>query len=154
MLNRKTTWALVVGSAALAIALIFVSAAKLYAQTPTSCNTAPIPVCQMGTVAGDVQIKPQAVPTSLTKVAYSDAYLKGMTIYQPIGVTVIVQDNQGSPIPIVPAYSPTQAMTTLFLFSAAASPGSPMAGYRYWAPGGFSIIASGAGAFFQASWSQ
>lgn len=113
-----------------------------------------IAIFQMGITSGDVQIKPQAVPTSLTVVANADAYIKGIWLYQPAGVSVTVQDNQGSPIPMIPATSPAAATATMYLFSAAASPGSPMAGYRYWAPGGFSIQASGAGAFFQCSWSQ
>lgn len=123
-------------------------------QTPTACNSATIPVCAMGVTSGDVQTKPMAVPQSLTKVATADAYLKGCTITQPAGVTVTLQDNQGSPIPIIPAVTFTVTTQTIFKWGDAPSPGSPMGAYRYWAPGGFSIIASGAGATFQCSWSQ
>lgn len=139
------------------IAVVASCLGSAYAQSSApapTCTTATIPVCQMGQPLQDVQVKPQAVPTSLTKVAVIDAYLKGCWVYQPAGVTVTIQDNQASPIPFFPAITTSVTTGSLVLFSGASDGTNKLIGYRYWAPNGFSIVASGAGAYFQCSWSQ
>lgn len=95
------------------------------------------------------QVKPQAVPTSLTAVvAGVDAYLDGIVIVIPAaaaasGVTVTIQDGQGTPIPLIPAITTGGASVSVGSFP-----------FGYWCPGGISIQASGAGTYFYASWRQ
>lgn len=91
---------------------------------------------------GDTEIKPQAIPTSLTTVVTGDVHLTNLVIMVSSGSpTITVQDKQGVPIPILPAITTTNG-TTYFL----------PASMFYYCPGGFSISASGTGAYFYASW--
>jgi hypothetical protein len=136
------------------IFLAFIAISAL-AQTPT-CTTAAVPVCQIGVTTQDVQIKPMAVPTgSPVKVAVVDAYLKGCTVNQPAGVTVTITDNQASPVTIIGPATFTVATQTIFVWGAnPTQPGQGMFTYGYWAPGGFSMVASGSGATIQCAWRQ
>ncbi|HVZ39369.1 MAG TPA: hypothetical protein VHI13_08840 [Candidatus Kapabacteria bacterium] len=93
--------------------------------------------------SGYVQIKPQAVPTSLTAVAKSDAYLDQVVISCTGTPTVTLQDNQGTPVPLIPTLQ--TAAGTIYVMS------FPR---WYWTPGGFSISASTSGCNWYASWRQ
>ncbi len=91
---------------------------------------------------GDIEIKPQAVPTSTTTVVTGDVHLTNLTITVVSGTpTITVADKQGTPIPLFSAITTTNG-TTYFL----------PPGMYYYCPGGFTIVASGAGANFYASW--
>jgi hypothetical protein len=150
------TWA-AVGLFAIGMMLFVTRTAHGQASSASSvtCTSATIPVCSVGLTTQDAQTKPQAVPQSLTKVAVVDAYLKGCSIYQPANVSITLQDNQASPVPIIPATTFTTATQTTFVFGANGSqPGQGVITYGYWAPNGFSISASGAGAYFQCAWRQ
>lgn len=95
--------------------------------------------------AGEVQIKPQAVPTSTTIVTTDDAYIRQVVISNPTAgaITFTLADRQASPIALFGAVS-IAANTTVEVAIA----------YLYWCPGGFTVIASGAGLTFFASWRQ
>lgn len=128
----------------LAAALVCVPA--VFAQNAT-CNTAAVPVCGAGSPAGDAQIKPQAVPTSTTVVTTSDAYLKGFTVNNPTAgaITFTLADRQGSPLQAVGPVSIAAGTTYIIVWPE---------GRPYWAPGGFTILAGGAGLVIQGSWKQ
>jgi hypothetical protein len=128
-----------------AFALASLLAAPAFAQLNT-CNTATIPICQPGSGNGDVQIKPQAVPTSTTIVAASDAFLKSITVTNATGsaITVTIADRQASPVSL--AAISVAAGTTYIL--------TWLDGRLYWCPGGWTILASGAGATFEATFRQ
>lgn len=123
-----------------ALAALFLLASALgFGQNPTTCNTATIPICTQGTGAGDVQIKPQAVPTSTTVVGASDAYLKTITVTNTTAgaLTFTLADRQASPIAVLSAVSVAANTTYLIVFPV-----------PYWCPGGFTVAASGAGLNF------
>ena len=91
---------------------------------------------------GDTEIKPQAIPATLTTVVTGDVHLTNLVIIVVSGTpTVTVQDKQGTPIPLLSAITTTNG-TTYYL----------PASMQYFCPGGFSIQASGSGAYFYASW--
>jgi hypothetical protein len=91
---------------------------------------------------GEVEIKPQAIPTSITTVVTGDVHLTNLVIMVVSGTpTVTVQDLQGTPVPLLSAIT-TANGTTYFI----------PPGMFYFCPGGFTISASGTGAFFYASW--
>ncbi len=91
---------------------------------------------------GGTEIKPQAIPTSLTTVVTGDVHLSNLCIIVASGApTVTVQDMQGTPIPILPGI--TTANGTFYYLPP---------GMLYWAVGGFKIQASGVGAYIYASW--
>jgi hypothetical protein len=120
--------------------------APAFAQLNT-CNTATIPICQPGTGNGDVQIKPQAVPTSTTVVSASDAFLKVITVENPTAsaISFSLCDRQASPVCVAPAVS--IAANTTYIIS---WPDLRL----YWAPGGFTALASGAGLTFSGAFRQ
>ena len=113
----------------------------------SNCNAATIPVCSVATPTTDVQIKPQAVPTSTTNVAFSDAYLKGITVNNPTSgaIAFSICDRQATPV-CVPGAASIAANTTYILVWPD--------GRLYWCPGGFTVIASGAGLTFYGAWRQ
>lgn len=93
--------------------------------------------------AGQMQIKPQAMPTALTTVATADAFLKGVTITNPTAnaITALVEDGQGVPVPFLGTI-------------AIAAHSTEVLPYGYWCPGGFSVQAGGAGLDYYATWKQ
>ena len=126
---------------------LFVLCAALpaFAQS-ASCNGATIPVCGSQTVgANDVQIKPMAVPTSLTAVATQDAYLKTVTVTNTTSgsLTFTLADRQASPVAVLAAVSIAGNTTYVIVFP------SP-----YWCPSGFTALASGSGLNMFAAWRQ
>jgi hypothetical protein len=123
-----------------------VSAALAFAQSsPATCNSATVPVCSKGSPSGDVQIKPQAVPSSSTVVTKVDAYLKTITVTNTTSgaVTFTLQDGQGSPIAVLSAVSVAANTTYVIVFPA-----------LYWCPGGFTVQASSTGLNFYGAWRQ
>jgi hypothetical protein len=95
--------------------------------------------------AGERQIKPQAVPTSTTAVTTVDAYIRQITVANTSAgaINFTVADRQGTPI----AFVPTVAIgpNTLYVV---------VIPKNYWAPGGFTVLASGSGLVYYASWRQ
>lgn len=126
-------------------ALALVCAAAAFAQNPATCNSATIPLCTMGQPAGDTQIRPQAVPTSTGTVTTNDAYLKTVTITNTTGgaLTVTLADRQASPIAVLSAVSIAANTTYVIVFPV-----------PYWCASGFTIVASGGGLNYYASWKQ
>lgn len=114
-----------------------------FAQSAPICNSATVPVCTTPAGAGEVQVKPQAVPTSTTVVAGSDAHLVQVTISATSAVTITIADRQASPIQVFPVVSIAANSTYVINFPAG-----------YWCPGGFTIVASGTGATYHARWRQ
>ena len=94
-------------------------------------------------LSGYVHIKPQAMPTSLTVVAASDALVDMIVVIATGAQTVLVQDAQGTPIPIYPSF--TTVAGTIYMASFPAG---------YYCPGGFAVQAGGAGISYYASWRQ
>lgn len=117
--------------AALALACSFAS----FGASPT--------LLQKGQLSGKVHFVPQTMPTSLTVVTPSDAYIVQIVIMATTAVTITVQDNQGSPIPIYPTF--TSAAGTVYMAYFADG---------YYAPKGFSVQAGGAGVTYYASFFQ
>ena len=110
-----------------------------------TCNAATPAVCGAGTPASDVQVKPQAVPTSTTVVAASDAYLKTVTVVNTTGgaLTFTLSDRQGTPVALLAAVSVSANTTYVISFPA-----------LYWCPSGFTVAASGTGLNFYGAWKQ
>jgi hypothetical protein len=103
-------------------------------------------IYQAGSVgSGDVQIKPQATPTSSTVVASTDAYLKQVTVTNTTSgaLTFTLSDRQGTPVDFISAVSfPGNSVTVIPV---------PV---PYWLPNGFTVVASGAGLNYSAAWRQ
>jgi hypothetical protein len=125
-------------------ALAALATACAFAQAPT-CGTQTIPICTAGSPSGDAQIKPQAVPTSTGTVTTYDAYLKSVTVANTTAgaVTFTLADRQASPIAVLSAVSIAANTTYVIVFP------TPQ-----WCPGGFTVIAGGAGLNYAASWKQ
>ncbi len=98
-----------------------------------------------GLGAGDVQIKPQAVPTSTTVVAATDAYLRQVVVTNPTAgaITFTLCDAQASPICLVAAASIAANTTYVVVIP-----------QLYWCPLGFTVTSGGAGLTYYASWRQ
>lgn len=128
------------------LALAFAALALAQNQSPT-CNGAAVPLCGPGRPSGEVQIKPIAVPQSTTTVAFSDAWLKTLTITNTTSgaVTFTLSDRQASPLALFSAVSIAANTTYVVVF--------PEGGY-YWLPGGFSVAAGGSGLIFGGAWLQ
>lgn len=126
----------------LALALI---AAPAFAADPPTCSTATIPICTMGAPAGDVQIKPQAVPTSAGTVTTYDASLKTITVTNTTAgaLTFTLADRQASPIAVLSAVSVAANTTYVIVFP-----------NGYWCPNGFTVVASGAGLNYYGAFRQ
>lgn len=94
---------------------------------------------------GLVQIKPQAVPTSTTVVAASDAWIQGITIINTSAgaLTVTVASRETSPVSLLEAVS--IAANTTYVVSVP---------YGHWMPQGFTITSSGSGLNYYAKWRQ
>ncbi len=91
---------------------------------------------------GETEIKPQAIPATLTTVITGDVHLTNLVIIVVSGSpTVTVQDKQGTPIPLLSAITTTNG-TTYYI----------PPGMFYYCPGGLSIQSSGPGAYVYASW--
>ena len=123
------------------------AAAAAFAQSAASCNSATPAICTMGTTpTGDVQVKPQSVPTSTTTVTGVDAYLKQITVTNTTGspVTFTLADKQASPVAVLSAVS--IAANTTYVIRFADTP--------YWCPGGFTVAAGGSGLTWYGSWRQ
>lgn len=120
-------------------------AAAIAQQNPAQCNSATVPVCQNGSPSGDVQSKPIAAPTSTTTVAFSDAYLKTITLVNTSGsaITFTLADRQASPVSVLASVSIAANTTYVVTFP-----------NLYWCPGGFTVAASASGLNFYASWRQ
>jgi hypothetical protein len=114
---------------------------------PAACNSATIPLCSQPVGTVDVQIKPQAVPTSTTIVSAVDAYLRSITVSNPTSsaITFLLADKQGTPIAAIPTVS--VAGNSVFIAVWPAGPG-------YWCPAGFTIFAGGAGLTLQGAFRQ
>jgi hypothetical protein len=112
--------------------------------TPT-CNAATPAVCGGAMPVSDVEIKPQAVPTSTTSVSTSDAWLKTITVTNTTSgsLTFTVADRQASPIAVLSAVSIAGNTSYVIVF--------PM---LYWCPFGFTVVASSNGLNYFASWKQ
>jgi hypothetical protein len=110
-----------------------------------TCNTATVPVCTQGSPSGDVQIRPQAAPTSSTVVTTYDAYLKTITLANTTAgaITFTLSDRQASPIAFLSAVS--VAANTTYVVSIPTS---------YWCANGFTVQASGAGLIYYVAWRQ
>lgn len=91
----------------------------------------------------EVHIKPVALANGTTSIVSQDIFLTSLFITATGTITVTVQDKQGSPIPLFSGLT-TAAGTTYFL----------PPGIRYWCSGGLTVITSGTGAYFYASWEQ
>ncbi len=117
--------------------LLILAALALFAASPT--------IYQPTEGSGLVQIKPQAVPTSTTAVATSDAWLQGLTITNTSGgaLTVTVASRESSPVALLEAVS--IAANTTYIVSLP---------YGHWLPSGFTIAASGSGLNYYAKWRQ
>jgi hypothetical protein len=128
----------------LLVAGILAAGCAAFAQTAT-CNTATPAICTKGSPSGDVQIKPQSVPTSATTVTSYDAYLKTVTIANTTGsaVTFTLADRQASPVAALSAVSIGANTTYVVTFP-----------NLYWCPGGFTVTAGASGLNFYASWRQ
>jgi hypothetical protein len=95
------------------------------------------------------QVNPQAVPTSLstvvttTNILTGGVYLDTLTVSNTTAgaVTLLVQDQQGTPVAFIPTQSIAANTTVTWVFPSGV-----------WLPGGFSIQAGGAGLRFYASW--
>ena len=99
----------------------------------------------LGAPVSAVQVKPQAVPTSAAIVASYDAYLKTITVTNTTGgaLTFTLADRQASPIAVMTAVSIAANTTYILSFPS-----------LYWCPGGFTVLASGTGLNYYASWLQ
>lgn len=121
----------------IAAALAAFCAAQASAQVAT-CNSATVPLCTVGNAGAETVIKPLAVPTSTTIVTTFDAYLKVITINNPTSGAIAFSlcDKQSVPV-CVPGAASIAANTTYILVWPD--------GRLYWCPGGFTILAGGAG---------
>lgn len=129
-----------------ALAGLFLTASALaFAQNPSTCGTQTIPICTAPAPAGEVQIKPQAVPTSPTVVTNQDAYPKTVVVSNPTGgaITFTLADRQTSPVSLLPAVSIAANSTVVVVFPAG-----------YWCPGGFTVAGSDVGLTWYGSWRQ
>jgi hypothetical protein len=131
--------------AAIAALFLTASALPLAAQTLATCNAATPAICSPGAPSGDVQIKPQAVPTSTTVVTAYDAYLKTVTVSNPTSgaITFTLSDRQASPLAVLGAVSIAANTTYVIAFP-----------FYYWCPGGFTVTSSGAGLTWYAGFRQ
>lgn len=125
--------------------LLAAFAALAYGQSTPTCSSATIPLCGAGQPSGDMQVKPQAVPTSTGNVAFVDSYLKSVTVANTTAgaITFTLADRQASPIAVLSAVSIAANTTYVIVF---ATP--------YWCPGGFTVLAGGAGLNFYSAWRQ
>lgn len=132
MIKRLLTAALLLSGAA-------------FAQAP-SCSSATVPVCSLGSPNGDTQSKPVATPTSTTTVASSDAYLTYIELTNTTGspISFTLADKQGSPVVSLSAVPIPANSTTIVIYQDKGR----------WCPGGFTIVASGAGLNFYGRWKQ
>jgi hypothetical protein len=112
-----------------------------------TCNTATVPLCTAGNAGSDVQIKPQAVPTSTTIVTAQEAYLKGVTVTNPTAgpIAFSLCDRQAVAVCVLGAVSITANTTYILVWPD---------GRLYWCPLGFTVLASGAGLTMEAKWLQ
>jgi hypothetical protein len=127
------------------ILLAALTAFSAFAQSAATCNAATPAVCGAGLPQSDVQIKPQAVPTSTTVVATYDAYLKTVTVANTTAgaLTFTLADRQASPIAAMAAVSIAANTSYVIVWPA-----------LYWSPGGFTVLASGSGLTYFAAWKQ
>jgi hypothetical protein len=93
------------------------------------------------------QIKGQAVAASTVVVTTGDAYLKGFTISNPTSgaISFSLCDRQSVPVCLVPAVSVAANTAYIIVWPD---------GRLYWAPGGFTFLASGVGLTAQGSFLQ
>jgi len=118
-------------------ALLALLALALFAASPTIYNYTG--------GAGQVQIKPQAVPTSTTIVSTNDSYLLGITLINTTAdtLTVTVASRESSPVQFLPTVA--IAANTTYVIN------TP---YGHWMPLGYTIVASGSGMVYYATWRQ
>lgn len=135
-----TTFRTLISIAALAIVSL-----PAFSQTPATCNTATVPVCSQAVGLVDVKIKPQAAPTSLAVVGAADAYIKEVSVTNTTGsaITFTLADRQGSPIAELSAISVPANGVYVIVYVV-----------PYWCPGGFTVIAGGAGLNYFVAWQQ
>lgn len=133
----RKTW----GLAALFLSACIVPA---FGQVAT-CSTATPALCTVGNAGAQVQIKPQAAPTSTTIVTSQDAYLKQVTVTNTTGsaVTFTLADRQSSPIAIVSALSVAANTTYVISFPV-----------PYWCPLGFTVVAGATGMNYSGTFLQ
>jgi hypothetical protein len=112
---------------------------------PATCSGATIPVCGPGAPSGDVQTKPAAVPTSAGTVTTYDAYIKSVVIVNTTAgaLTFTLADRQSSAKDVLSAVSVAANTTYVVAFPV-----------PYWAPSGFTVVASGAGLNYWVAWRQ
>jgi hypothetical protein len=133
-------------SKVLLLAVALASISHVYGQVAT-CNSATVPLCTQGNSGSDVQLKPQAVPTSTTIITAQDAYLKGVTVSNPTAgaITFSLCDRQAAPICVLPAVSIAANTTYVIVWPELR---------LYWCPFGFTATSSGAGLTYYAGWRQ
>jgi hypothetical protein len=125
--------------------LALVAIAPMCAQNPATCNGSTPAICTGAQPSGNVQLKPQAVPTSTTAVTPADAYLQTVTVTNTTSgaLTFTLADRQVSPVAVMTAVSIAANTTYVIAFP-----------NLYWCPGGFTVAASGSGLNFYAAWKQ
>jgi hypothetical protein len=128
-----------------AAACLFAFALPSFAQSTATCNAAATPVCTLFPPSNPSQIKPQAVPTSITAVTSFDAYLQTITITNTTAgaLTFTLADRQGTPVAVMSAVSIAANTTYVISFPS-----------LYWCPSGFTVLASGVGLNFYGAWRQ
>jgi hypothetical protein len=119
-------------------------AALAFGQSTSPCNSAVPAVCALQPPSSPSQVKPQAVPASVTVVAIYDAYLQMVTVTNTTAgaLTFTLADRQSTPVAVLSAVSIAANTTYVITF--------PL----YWCPGGFTVLAGGSGLNFYASWRQ
>lgn len=117
----------------LAAALLL--ALSSFAQSPTLLNKQ--------VLNGRVHFAPQAMPTALTSVTKNNALIYMIVVSATGAQTVLIQDGQGTPIPVFPSF--TTATGTLYVAYFADG---------YYCPGGISVQAGGAGVNYYLSFGQ
>ena len=117
--------------------ILSILAVALFGQSPTVYN--PLQV------SGQVQIKPQAVPTSTTTVTISDSYMIGFTVINTTAgaLTITVASREASPVALLSAVS--IAANTTYVVSIP---------YGHWMVNGWTVTSSGAGLVYYATWKQ
>lgn len=126
-------------------ALLLAAIAYLGPFTIRQAQAASPTLFQAASGSGDMQIKPQAVPTSTTVVAATDAYLRQVVVTNPTGgaITFTLSDRQSSAIDFVSAVSIAANTTYVVVIP-----------NLYWCPNGFTVAAGGSGLTYYALWRQ
>jgi hypothetical protein len=100
-------------------------------------------IAAINAFSGNFEVVPQAVPTAAAIVTGISAHLKNVTVSNPTAgaLTFTLTDQQAAPIAAIPAVSIPANDTVIFSWP-----------FEYLCPGGFTVLASGAGLTFHATW--